>query len=290
MKNLLLWAVLCISIASCKNGGIDKYNISEVALIPPPKAEAIMAQEVSERLDEGSTGNYKNPDDPKPVEKKIIKEGEISIEAGNPQAARKALTDSLAKLGGYVEEERENKNKDIGRKYYTLSVRIPAQQFERFLNAVSSEADHIESKRIRIKDVTTEYIDVTTRLKNKTLLENRYKVLLQKATKMADILQVENKLSDIRTNIETIQGQLNYLNKQIAYSSLQITLFSENTIGKNEGSSFGYRFKNALTDSWQLIQDLFFGLITFWPLLLLLVIALIVVARWRKRRKLQSKL
>ena len=254
----------------------------DMALAPPPVAEQLMAADANSA---GNTTNSKvQPASAQQVDKKIIKEGEISIEASNPKVARKVLTDSLTKLGGYLDEETESNDPGNNRKNYVLSVRIPAQHFERFLSAVSSAADHIESKSVRIKDVTTEYIDITTRLKNKTLLENRYKALLQKATKMADVLEVEGKLTEIRTDIETTQGQLNYLNKQIAYSSLQITLFSKTLSGKNDGNGFGYRFKNALTDSWQLVQDLFFGLITYWPLLLVLAIIIIAIRRWRKRR------
>jgi hypothetical protein len=285
MKKLLLCALLSLFIISCKNRDSENLKVSEVILAPPPAAEAMMARDISEKPS-GYTANDKNAQNmpEQHVEKKIIKEGEISIEASNLKAAVKALTDSLTKSGGYVDEERENNAGENGRKNYVLNVRIPAPQFERFLNAVSSTADHIESKSIRIKDVTTEYIDITSRLKNKTLLEERYKSLLLKAAKMADILEVEGKLTEIRTDIETTQGQLNYLNRQIAYSSLQITLFNKDTISKNEGNSFGYRFKNSLTDSWKLVLDLFFGLIAFWPLLLILVIIVIMVKRWRKSR------
>ncbi|MFD2325767.1 DUF4349 domain-containing protein [Mucilaginibacter galii] len=250
---------------------------------PPPTAEPLMVADPGVKSIEEPT-NENNTPTAQPVEKKIIKEGEISIEANNIKAARKALTDSLTKLGGYVSEESENNDDGNSRKNYVLSIRIPAQHFERFLSAVSSAADHIESKSIRIKDVTTEFIDITTRLKNKTLLEDRYKALLQKATKMADVLEVEDKLTEIRTDIETTQGQLNYLNKQVAYSSLQITLFSKSISGKNEGNSFGYRFTNALSDSWQLIQSLFFGLITYWPLVLIIVLIVVLLRRWRRRK------
>lgn len=282
MKNILLWLLLSLSVVSCKNRDADQYGISRMALPPPATAEPVMADV---KADESVTENKIEPVSPaQQAEKKIIKEGEISIEANNIKAARKALTDSLTKLGGYVDEESENNDESNSRKNYVLSIRIPAQHFERFLSAVSSAADHIESKSIRIKDVTTEFIDITTRLKNKTLLEDRYKALLQKATKMADVLEVEDKLTEIRTDIETTQGQLNYLNKQVAYSSLQITLFSKSISGKNEGNSFDYRFTNALSDSWQLIQSLFFGLITYWPLVLIIILIVVLFRRWRRRK------
>lgn len=279
MKKIFLYLLISLSVISCQNK--EEVRTMDVALAPPPTAMSIVdADKISadQATDNSSTLTAQQ------VGKKIIKEGEISIETNDVKAARKALTDSLTKLGGYVNQESENNDDKNTRKNYVLSVRIPAQQFERFLNMVSSTADHIESKSIRVKDVTTEFIDITTRLKNKTLLEERYKALLQKATKMADVLEVEDKLTEIRTDIETTQGQLNYLNKQIAFSSLQITLFSKNAIGKNEGSSFGYKLKNAFGDSWQLIESLFFGLITLWPLLLIAIIIVVLFRRWRRRR------
>ncbi len=219
------------------------------------------------------------------VSKKIIKEGEITFETSDLKKARIALTDSLKKLGGYVDEENEENNADTERKEYTLKIRIPAQNFEKFLSAVSSSADRVESKSIRIKDVTTQFIDVTTRLANKKLLEDRYKGLLAKASKMSDVLEVENKLNEIRTDIETTQGQLNYLNKQIAYSSLQVTFFTRSIDAKNDGNGFGYKLKMAVSNSWDLLQNIFFGIITAWPVILISVIVIFVLRKWLRRRK-----
>jgi len=291
MRVLLSVILYVLLFASCKNGAVDKNQVSlkNVSFAPPPPVvkadEAVGDLQNGNLSEERSVVNNKvHTANPMPaVSKKIIKEGEISIEISNIQNTRKSLVNQLNQLQGYVEEESEDQGEAEQRKEYKIKIRIPAQNFDKYLNGVVAEADHIEFKNIRIQDVTTQFIDITTRLNNKKLLEDRYKALLQKATKMADILEVESKLTDIRTEIEAAQGQLNYLNKQITYSSLTITFFTKSEFGNNS-NSFGYKLKNAFSDSGELLQSLFFGIITLWPVLLLAVIVIFLLRKWFKRR------
>ncbi|PJJ83029.1 DUF4349 domain-containing protein [Mucilaginibacter auburnensis] len=219
---------------------------------------------------------------PQEMEKKIIKEGELRFKTADITAARKALVASLVKLGGYVSEESEN-NYD-GQKEITLNTRIPAKNFDAFLTAVSTNAESIDSKNIRIKDVTTEFIDVTTQLANKKKLEARYLELLNKGSKVSDLLEIEDKLTEIRSSIESTQGQLNYLSKQVAYSSLNITFYSKQTVQDN-GQTFGYKIKNALTSGWYTLGGMFFGFVAWWPIWLVLVMVVYAFRKWRKSKR-----
>lgn len=281
MKKLLFILWLAVVLTACKNDGpAGQDKVMEVALAPPPpSSEPLVNKPAVDAM------KFPPPAEDIAVEKKIIKEGDITFETGDLKNTRNKIIDTLKKLGGYVDEEREDNNTYAKRKNYTLNIRVPAQQFEGFLSAVSTGADRIESKSIRVKDVTTQYIDISTRLKNKQLLENRYKELLQKSAKMADILEIEGKLNEIRTDIEGTQGELNYLNKQIAYSSLNITFFTQYASDNNDGSGFTYRFKTAISQSVELLQNIFFGLITSWPVILIVVVLFFVFKRWRRKRK-----
>lgn len=282
MKRVIYAVLIAVIAASCNSKPVDKVDVAAVELAPPPPANEPMSRNKDLAMNEVEKPT---PVESSTVEKKIIKEGAISFETNDLKGTRKIITDSLKKQGGYVAEETETNNTGADRKEYTLNVRIPAQNFEKFLSTVSASADRIESKNITVKDVTTEFIDVTTRLNNQKLLENRYKELLQKSTRMADILEVENKLNEIRTNIETTQGQLNYLNKQIAYSSLNITFFVETSLKGNDGNGFGYRFKTALSESVELLQSIFFGLITSWPVVLIVIVLWFLFRRWKRKRR-----
>jgi hypothetical protein len=217
------------------------------------------------------------------VDKKIIKEGEIRFRTADVAETRKAIYASLKKLGGYAAEEQELNSSYNGEKQITIHARVPAKNFDQLLTNVSENAESIDSKNIRIKDVTTEYIDVTTRLANKKKLEERYLELLKKGSKISDLLEIENKLTDIRSDIESSQGQLNYMMKQVAYSTIDITFYSQQTAQDNR-QTFGYKIKRALTGGWHTLGNLFFSFIEWWPIWLILAGLVYLFRRWRKKR------
>ncbi|GAA4927421.1 DUF4349 domain-containing protein [Mucilaginibacter defluvii] len=277
MKKFALAAIAALVITGCQDKKGVSYGFAD-------KAENLTVNDVV--LTEPPVANQSLKATPEPsssIQKKIIKEGDISFETNDIVKARKRVTDALKAVGGYVNEERQANNSYEKRNEYTLDVRIPAAKFDGFLKDITSAGDRIESKSIRSRDVTTEYIDVTTRLNNKKALEKRYLELLSKAGKMADVLEIENKLNDVRTEIESNQGQLNYLSKQIDFSSLNITFYTQQS-SKDNGQGFGYRWQKAIGDSVDIAVTLFFGLITLWPVWLAAAIIVYVVRRLIKRR------
>jgi hypothetical protein len=145
--------------------------------------------------------------------------------------------------------------------------------------------DHIESKNIHIRDVTTQFIDVHAEISNNKQLEQRYLQLATKAIKMTDLLAIEDKLASIRTTIDSAQGQLNYLSSQVSYSSLDISFYTRQGNQVNNGNGFGYKFKNSLGTGWDMMQNIFFSVIALWPLILAALIIYPLVIRWKKRRR-----
>jgi hypothetical protein len=101
---------------------------------------------------------------------------------------------------------------------------------------------------------------------------------------MRDLLDIEEKLTEIRSDIEATQGQLNYMSKQVAYSALTITFYTKQPEQVAAGNGFGYKLKNALINGWDGLQGLFFGLISSWPMLLVAAIVIVLIRRWRGRR------
>jgi hypothetical protein len=101
---------------------------------------------------------------------------------------------------------------------------------------------------------------------------------------MTDLLEIENKLTEIRSDIESTQGQLNYLDKQVAYSSLDITFYNKLT-AQAADEQFNYRFKTALANGWGVLQELFFSIISLWPVVVIGGVAIWLFKIWRKTRK-----
>ncbi|HWZ03820.1 MAG TPA: DUF4349 domain-containing protein [Mucilaginibacter sp.] len=278
MKKLFYAAALMIAVAGCNNanGPKEKVKVMNVELSPPSQTEKDLS--VDKPVPPGAGQQD--------ISRKIIKEGEISFETKNIAGTRKAIYNSLQKLGGYIAEETESNDSANTRNQYVLKARIPEKNFDLFLNYVSSNATKVDSKNIRAKDVTSEYIDITTHLVNKKKLEDRYVDLLKKGNKMADLLQIENKISEIETSIDSTQAQLNYLTKQVDYSSLDITFYTKQIV-KNDERTFGSRLVNSLSGGWGDLGVFFFGCLAVWPLWIIGVIFYFIIKAWLKKHPLQ---
>lgn len=278
MKPILTAVIILLILSGCRNKETDENVSIAKAKLPPPTD----LKKVDIALDRPESAPVQPITD---TSKKIIKSGDISFETNDLRGTRKKILTALKKLNGYVAEENETNNEGY-RRELILKLRVPARNFDLLLDSVSADAGKIDSKNINVKDVTTQYLDIKTQLSNKRLLEETYRGLLKKADKIGDVLQIENKITDIRTEIDSTQGELNYLSKQAAYSSLSITFYTRQ-IQQITGNGLWFKFKTAITDGWRLLQDLFFGLITIWPIVILLTVLWVITKRWLIRRKLK---
>jgi len=278
MKQIILVALAISMLSSCGNPKPKELHVVDAVRFAPPVVKAddeVMAKMADDApAAQPITGTAK----------KIIKNGDVSFETNNVSAARKKILTSLKNLGGYIAEDNETRDDDRNRQEYTLKLRLPAKNFGLLLDSVSSTASKIDSKNISIKDVTSQFIDIKAQLANSKALENTYLGLLNKAGKMGDVLQIENKLTEIRTEIDSTQGSLNYLSRQVAYSSLDVTFYTKQAAAEN-GNSMGARLRDAIANGWGTLQNLFFGLISLWPLILLMAFFCLLVRRWRRKRR-----
>ena len=285
MKTYFILSVsFLLVLTSCERQKEQKATIAEVALAPVPPAEKSDMEVFKTPAgvdDKHVSANTTITD----TAKKIIKEGDIRFETGNPKAARQNIVSSLKKLGGYLAEENETNSGETNQKEYSLKIRVPSKNFDAFLSSLTSSADHIDSKNIHIRDVTTQFIDVKAQINNNKQLEQRYLQLAAKATKMTDLLAIEDKLAAIRTEIDSAQGQLNYLSSQVSYSSLDISFYTRQANLVNNGNGFGYKFENSLSTGWDTMQNMFFSIVSLWPLIFVALIIYLLIIRWKKRRR-----
>ncbi|RYF88255.1 MAG: DUF4349 domain-containing protein [Chitinophagaceae bacterium] len=283
MRKMIFATVVLLTLASCGPNDNAKLTVAELSA---ETGVPLYADRAAPKVDQVKfPPPLVEKDAVTVVEKKIIKEGDIRFEARNVNATRKNILNRLAKADGYVNEDNESVNGEENRKEYTLVVRIPAKNFDNFLGAVSESAAKIDAKNISVSDVTTDYIDIKTRLDNNKLLEKRYLELLSKAGKMSDVLEIEEKLSEIRSEIESTQGQLNYMDKQVTYSSLSITFYTKQAGQVTTGNGFGYKFKQALGSGLEFLQNLFFGIISMWPLWIIVVVLYWLIRTWVRRNR-----
>lgn len=207
--------------------------------------------------------------EPNSIEKKIIKTAYINIEVENIAASRKLIDTAIKSFDGYVISE--NTQNTESQLTSSLNIKVPAPQFDRMLAKLANLAMRVDYQNIETQDVTAEYIDVETRLSNSQKVEQTYIKLLQRANSIEDILKIEQKLGEIRTEIESTQGRLKYLNNQVSYSTINLSVYQklEYKFIAEKLPSFWERLKSSIISGWRGIVAFVLFLIKLWPLWIL---------------------
>lgn len=212
-------------------------------------------------------------------ERKIIKEGEISFESSNLKETESLITSSVSEMGGYVAND--NIFDIDGRITHRMTLRVPIDKFDQLLTRISESAKKLDRKTISALDVTEEFVDVEARIKTKKELEDRYKELLVKALSVEDLLAIEKEMGILRTEIESMEGRLRYLQDRVSLSSLTIEFYELTT------SSFGFLSKlgRAFATGWNWLLAFLIGLVHLWPFLLFIGGGIFIALRYGKKRK-----
>ncbi len=219
------------------------------------------------------------------IKKKIIKDGRLGLQVKSLQAAKKDI-DSLVKaaVGYYANENLKNSDNESG---YELTIRIPVVNFDKFVNSAESGNNKVLYKEISARDVTEEFVDLTTRLNSKRNALGRYMEIMKKANKVKDIVELEEAIRNLQEEIESTEGKLRYLNDCVNYSTLNLTISTEKdfTYRPAKRDSFIEKFKETVAEGWFGLIDFILGLFGLWPYLFLIVPLYFVIRRWIKRRK-----
>ncbi|MBL7871551.1 MAG: DUF4349 domain-containing protein [Cyclobacteriaceae bacterium] len=210
------------------------------------------------------------------IERKLIRNGQLEFKTKDIKKAKVEIEKISKELNGYISGENENNYGD--RLQYNQTIRVPADQFDNLIKQIEVLADKVENKGINTQDVTEEFIDVEARLKTKKELESRYSEILKQAKTVADILAIESQIADVRSEIESMTGRLNYLKNQVSFSTLNLSYYQ--TIGTDFG--FASKLVESLKGGWDNLLTFLIFLINLWPFVIGIVV---VVIWWLRRRK-----
>lgn len=180
----------------------------------------------------------------------------------------------------------------------SLTVRIPSEQLDAFLSSVTEESN-ITYQSKSVEDVTLTYVDLESHKKVLLAEEERLLELLELSETVEDMITVEDKLADVRYQLESMESQLRSYDNQIDYSTVYLTLEQVETYTAKEPKTVGERiatgFSENLKDVRDWLVDVFVWIVTHLPglivfaLILWAVIMIISGLKKRKARKRQQK-
>ena len=211
---------------------------------------------------------------------KVIVRFFINMETIEFDKSISALEDLISKNQAYV----ENSSTSLGNYYGTNSyrtaeyvIRVPKSNIDSFITETGS-LGKVTNKEESKEDVTMHYRDTESRLNVLNIKEERILELLKKAEKMEDIIALENSLSDLIYQKESLTGVLKSLDNKVDFSTVTIYLEEVQKISHQNDmkTGFGQRILNAISDSLYRFrlssEDLLIGLIYAFPTLIILVL------------------
>lgn len=283
MKNILsITAAICfiaIGCGSTSEQSVENYADSapQMALSSAPEMGGM--NKMAERQSANSA-----------TSQKLIKTAYVTIEVADYELAHQKI-DSITKLyNGWVSSE--NMTNYDSRITNNLTVRVPAETLDLLIAKLLTVAKKVESQSTNSQDVTEEYIDIESRLNNQRTVEKKFIALLQRTDNISQILEIESKLADIRSQIEGVEGRMKYLTNRIDYSTVNFTFYQkiDYKYEPETTESFSQLLKKSLNKGWAAFVLFILFVVKLWPFWILLAITLYSISWYRnKKRGLKEK-
>lgn len=276
MKILISYLSFLVLPLMCSQGGSEDYATETMAV------EAVEAayEEMPQQKNSDFIANDENQNE---ANTKIIKTANLRFATANIDESYALVQKSAQKYKAILQND--NTGKDYYSVYRNVTLRIPKQHFDAFINDLSKGVAYFDRKEISAQDVSEEFVDLEARLKAKQTLENRYLELLSKANKVSEILEIEKELANIREEIEAKQGRLQYLQSRVAMSTITIEMYTEKPQGTGTTVSYGSKMWNALKSGFNGLSSFFLGILYVWPFILILAIVFFIIRRKLRRKK-----
>jgi len=220
--------------------------------------------------------NLGNPAEPKRL---VIKNADLTVVVTDPAAKMKAISTMAVNMGGFVVSS------TMGETYLSdgttkvpegsIMVRIPAEKLDDALTEIKTGVVDVRSETQSGQDVTKEYTDLSSQLKNLQATEKKLTEIMDKATKTDDVLAVFNQLTQIRGQIEVIIGQMKYYEESAAMSALSVRLIADKSVQPIEIA--GWQPQGEARDALQALVNFFQGFVNFLIWLVIFIIPVVAV-------------
>lgn len=225
------------------------------------------------------------------IDRKIIRNADLTIEVASTAQAQQQVTQIAETNGGFVvtSEAKQRENTEPAKRTVDIKlvVRVPSPQFNSALSQIESLATNMPQRNVTGQDVTEEFIDLEARIRTQKALELQFLEIMKQAANVADALEVQRQVAEVRTEIERLEGRKRFLANQSSLSTITVNLTTPAPIIVT-ASGFGHSVREAASDS----LDLASGLVLFFvrfvivlsPIFLFIILPLALVALYFRRR------
>lgn len=197
--------------------------------------------------------------------RKIIRTASVSMETTDFDASVAALEQRVSEFNGWIaSSELQGSSRYDSSRYAWYTLRIPSAKMEAFLSGAEEFGTVLSSSR-GSNEITTEYYDTEARLKSLQVQEERLLAILEKADTLDSVIQLENALSDVRYQIESLTGTLRRYDDLVDMATVELSLREVTSTSPVSGTpkTLGERISQQFSGSLRGLGDFFEGLLVF---------------------------
>ncbi|MCM1049966.1 MAG: DUF4349 domain-containing protein [Clostridiales bacterium] len=196
-------------------------------------------------------------------QRKLIKTVSLNAETEEYDALIAGLEAQIKALGGYIEYQYQYNGSGYSdyteNRHANMQIRIPVNNLDSFIEKVG-EQTNITNKEEQVEDVTLRYVDLESHKKTLVTEQDRLLDLLEVAETVEDIITIEQRLSDVRYQLESMESQLRTLDNQIDYSTINLTIREVKRYTLTEEKTVWDKIRNGFSNS---IYNIGQGIVNF---------------------------
>lgn len=203
----------------------DSYNPSYAPEIGEA-TDGSFGQEEAVTGSRSDSGSAANEDPLVDTDRKLIRTVNLEVETREFEQAVSSLEDMVRELGGYIESmDTYNGSRYSGGsvRHADMTLRIPRDKLTGFLDSVSTLCNVVR-RSDSVDDVTLAYVDMESRRDALRTEQTRLLELLEKAESLEDILTIEERLTNVRYQLESMESRLRTIDNQVDYSTVHLNI------------------------------------------------------------------
>ncbi|MCI6487931.1 MAG: DUF4349 domain-containing protein [Clostridiales bacterium] len=301
-KTLSLLLAVLLVFALCACGSADSASSAPSAAYDMVSTETAYPAEAPEEDYGGfavaggtqlETGSGAAPEG---SPEKLIYSASATVETTEFDRTIEKLSALVEQYGGFVESSSIN-----GSNYYTQSrgysseryasyvIRVPSGKFSALMGSLST-LGNVPYSHTYTENITAQYYDTDARLSAYQTQEARLLEMMEAAETVEDLIAIEEKLTELRYQIESLQSTLKNWDRQVAYSTLDLEIQEVIEYTPESRMSYGQELALALTNglrrTGEFFKDLLLAIVGALPALVILALVLaILIPVWKKHRK-----
>lgn len=282
LKLFCLLLIMSISLTACGGGASTSainYAVLETTAASydagsPAMATYAYAEEAvnTEMGADNVLGGTSEVSVPQNTNRKLIRTVSLHVETDDFDTLLTKLQEQIASLSGYVEQSDtsgKSMQNDRSRRRAYITVRVPSTSLDQFVVSVEAEGN-VTNKTETTTDVTLQYSDLESRKKSLNIEQERIFALLEKADTLEAIIALEERLSEIRYELESMESKLRLYDNQVEYSTIQLNIEEVKIYTPTAPETVGQRirkeFTNNLENTKTFCVNLFVGIISLSPI------------------------